>query len=202
MAAGDALARKDQASVRQILDELENYRHTDYANDLARYIKNDLTAPVREASELPPTEREITRYLDGIEPEAFEHLCFHLLRMIYPDGADEHCKMTPPRKDGGLDGWVATDQLGLELIAFEAKTRKDNKITVEEFRSFVGATENHRKKFDRGVFLTTHDFTAGAKDECEQKRGFRLIARVQLIQLLAENSVLWRSNGKLEIAVR
>ncbi len=77
--------------------------------------------------------------------------------------------------DGGIDGIISQDPLGLDRIYLQAK-RYDPGATVSrpDIQKFVGALMGAQG--DRGVFLTTSAFTSGATTEAE-----RVNARIELI---------------------
>jgi restriction system protein len=77
--------------------------------------------------------------------------------------------------DGGVDGVIRQDALGLENIYLQAKRYDVNRaISRPEIQAFVGAL--HGQQADRGVFITTSRFTQEAREYAE-----RVNARVILI---------------------
>jgi restriction system protein len=62
--------------------------------------------------------------------------------------------------DGGIDGIVSEDRLGLDKIYIQAKCYDGNIISRPAVQSFVGAMENVQK----GVFITTSSFSKSAKE--------------------------------------
>ena len=73
-----------------------------------------------------------------------------LLGMGY--GADKTSGVVTGRShDGGIDGVISEDKLGLDLIYIQAK-RYDpsNKVGRKEIQAFIGAMEHVQK----GVFIT------------------------------------------------
>lgn len=82
--------------------------------------------------------------------------------------------------DGGVDGVIEEDKLGLNRIYVRAKRYgAGSTVGSEEMRSFLGAMSG---KVDRGVFLTTSTFTLaavreldgrGAPGRADQRRGAR-----------------------------
>lgn len=95
-------------------------------------------------------------------PEFFERLVMNLLNNIGYGGLDENSSsLTPHSNDKGIDGIINEDKLGLNKIYIQAK-RHQNKISRPEIHSFSGALDE--KKATKGVFITTSDFTTGAKE--------------------------------------
>ena len=66
--------------------------------------------------------------------------------------------------DGGIDGIIYEDKLGLDQIYLQAKRYKDgNRVGRKELQAFVGAMQSVKK----GVFITTSTFTKEAKSYAE-----------------------------------
>jgi restriction system protein len=84
--------------------------------------------------------------------------------------------------DGGVDGVINKDALGLSRVYIQAKRYKDgNNVGAPAIQQFAGSMQERRA--DEGVFVTTSDFTKAATDSAE-----RLRSRIALIngQRLAE----------------
>lgn len=115
----------------------------------------------------------------------FEELVVRLLkRMGYGEMGQGH--RTPPSGDGGVDGIISQDPLGLDRIYIQAKKYTNTAVDAPEVQKFAGALMS--KQGDRGVFLTTSRFTSGAREEAE-----RINKRIELIdgKRLAELMVQW-----------
>ena len=77
--------------------------------------------------------------------------------------------------DQGLDGVIRQDALGLDRVYVQAKRyAAEQAIGRPDIQGFVGAL--HGAQADRGIFITTSRFTAGAQDYAE-----RVPARIVLI---------------------
>ena len=64
--------------------------------------------------------------------------------------------------DGGVDGLISQDELGLEVILIQAKRLKPNSnVNVSRVRDFAGTLESQRAS--KGVFVTTGNFTIPAR---------------------------------------
>lgn len=61
--------------------------------------------------------------------------------------------------DGGIDGIIKEDRLGLDVIYVQAK-RWDSTVGRPEIQKFAGALQGHRAR--KGVFITTSSFSADA----------------------------------------
>ena len=121
-------------------------------------------------------------------PEFFEHLVVDLLlKMGY--GYDEHSGIVTGRShDGGIDGIISEDKLGLGLIYIQAKRyAKTNRVGRKEIQAFIGAMEHIQK----GVFITTSSFTREAVTfaEKQQQKNIKLIDGDALTELLIKNEI-------------
>ena len=129
--------------------------------------------------------------LDGLlvgSPALFERIVVRLmLRMGYGYDANAGVVTGKPH-DGGIDGIIFEDTLGLSKIYLQAKRYKvGSNIGCHELQSFVGAMQSVSK----GVFVTTSDFTKEAKQyaESQQQKSLRLINGEELCQLLLKHNV-------------
>ena len=96
-------------------------------------------------------------------------------------------KTTSPTNDGGIDGIINEDRLGIDKIAIQAKRYdKSNKIGTPLLQSFVGALIG--KGLSKGVFITTSSFTSGAI-EYAKHQSIILIDGDKLADLMIEYNV-------------
>jgi restriction system protein len=93
-------------------------------------------------------------------PEAFEHLVVELLVAMGYGGSRKDAGAAVGRSgDGGIDGIIKEDRLGLDAIYIQAK-RWDQPVSRPEIQKFVGALQGVRAK--KGVFITTSRYTEDA----------------------------------------
>lgn len=99
--------------------------------------------------------------LQGREPGFFEQAVVNLLLAMGYGGTSGAGTVTQLSNDGGIDGVIDQDILGLNRVYIQAK-RYGNGNTVgrPDLQAFVGALSG---KADRGVFITTSRFSEGAK---------------------------------------
>lgn len=96
-------------------------------------------------------------------PHFFEHLVVKLMQaMGYGGWSNESGQATQYTADGGVDGIINEDPLGLETIYLQAKRYADNVIGRPDIQAFVGALEMKRSR--KGVFITTSRFSKDATD--------------------------------------
>ncbi len=105
---------------------------------------------------------ELLSRVKNIQPEFFERLVVELLVKMGYGGSREYAGRAVGRSgDGGIDGIINEDRLGLDVIYLQAK-RWDGVVGRPEIQKFVGALSGQRAK--KGVFITTSKFTKEAMD--------------------------------------
>lgn len=120
-------------------------------------------------------------------PEFFEHLVLDLLmKMDYGYDKDSGI-VTQYSHDGGIDGIISEDKLGLEKIYIQAKRYSSTKVHSKEIQAFIGAMGQVQK----GVFITTSGFTKEALKfaNSQQQKSIRLIDGDLLAELLVKYKV-------------
>jgi restriction system protein len=85
--------------------------------------------------------------------------------MGYGGSAIEAGKALGKSGDGGVDGVIDQDALGLDRIYVQAKRYTDNKVSSGEIRDFFGSLD--RFKANKGLFVTTSSFSPAAKETAE-----------------------------------
>lgn len=94
---------------------------------------------------------ELLSKLKEIDPYTFERIILILLnKMGYGDFIE-----TSKSGDGGIDGIINEDQLGLEKIYIQAKRYSEAKVRETDIRNFIGAMSGDTRK---GIFVTTSTF--------------------------------------------
>jgi len=103
---------------------------------------------------------EILESIHNCSPQFFENLVIDLmLSMGYGGSNKEAGKAIGKSSDGGVDGLINEDKLGLDTIYLQAKRWK-NKVGAPEIRDFVGSLVG--KQSNKGVFITTSSYTSEA----------------------------------------
>jgi len=88
-----------------------------------------------------------------IDPYFFEEVVGKLLTAM----GYGKSKVTKRSNDGGVDGFVNQDKLGLDKIIFQAKKYDENNtVTATQVRDFVGTLDIHG--VNKGIFITTSKF--------------------------------------------
>lgn len=90
--------------------------------------------------------------------------------------------------DGGIDGIIREDKLGLDVVCIQAK-RWDGSVGRPVIQGFVGSMDLYRAK--KGVILTTSQFTKDALDFVDRIEGKKvvLIDGAKLSELMIEHNV-------------
>ena len=131
--------------------------------------------PSAEISELSPTEQveqgisrihatvaqELLARLHAQEPAFFEQAVLDLLMAMGYGGAEGRATRTQLSNDGGIDGVIDQDALGLSRVYVQAKRyAPDTSVGRPEIQGFVGALQGHQA--GQGVFITTGRFSSTA----------------------------------------
>lgn len=106
---------------------------------------------------------ELLEKILAAPPSFFERLVVQLLvAMGYGGSAADAGRALGKTGDGGVDGVIDQDALGLDQIYVQAKRYTDAKVSPGEIRDFFGALATF--KASKGLFVTTSSFTASARD--------------------------------------
>jgi len=127
---------------------------------------------------------EILRRIKECSPDFFENLVVELLlKMGYGGSRHDAGRSIGRSGDGGIDGIIKEDKLGLDTIYIQAK-RWEGVVGRPEVQKFAGALQGQNAK--KGIFITTSDFTKDAQDYVE-----KIENRIVLVNgaLLAESMI-------------
>lgn len=106
--------------------------------------------------------QDILSRILSCSPGFFERLVIELLvKMGYGGSRRDAGERIGQSGDGGIDGIIKEDRLGLDIIYIQAK-RWQGTVGRPEIQKFVGALQGQRAK--KGVFITTSSFTQDAID--------------------------------------
>lgn len=141
-------------------------RKNEPENDSPRK-NNSVSTPEESLYEAYQTLRdslgtEILEKIKTCSPAFFERLAVELLvKMGYGGTFDEAWQAVGKSGDGGIDGIINEDRLGLDVIYIQAK-RWEGGVGRPEIQKFAGALQGKRAK--KGVFITTSNFTKEARE--------------------------------------
>lgn len=161
------------------LEELEGYKEAwEKASAERQDRPSEPNNPPREVEASTPDElidsayndlnqslsEELLETMHDMDPYKFEQLVVDLLfAMGYGGSRAEAARVTQKSNDGGIDGIINEDRLGLDVIYIQAKRYKaENTIGRQDIQSFVGALAGQQA--NKGVFITTSGFKQTATD--------------------------------------
>lgn len=105
---------------------------------------------------------ELLESIKNCSPSFFEKLVIDLLiKMGYGGSRKEAGQAVGKSRDGGIDGIIKEDKLGLDIIYIQAK-RWDNNVSRPEIQKFAGALLGQKAR--KGIFITTSQFSKDAVD--------------------------------------
>lgn len=108
-------------------------------------------------------ESELLARVKACAPEFFERLVVTLLTtMGYGGSLADAGRAIGKSGDGGVDGVIKEDKLGLDLLYIQAKRWDDTTVGSPEIQKFVGAL--YGKKAKKGIFITTSTFSKAATE--------------------------------------
>jgi len=141
---------------------------------------------------------ELLDMVKQCSPKFFENLVVELLvKMGYGGSRREAGRAVGRSGDGGIDGIINEDRLGLDVIYIQAK-RWDRDVNDAEIRNFVGSLAG--QKANRGVFITTSDFTKKALEYVATiPQKVILIDGEKLAQLMIDHNVGVATVGAYEV---
>lgn len=132
---------------------------------------------------------ELLERVRACEPAFFEELVVQLLlKMGYGGSRTEAGRVVGRSGDGGIDGVIAEDRLGLDAIYVQAK-KWDAAIGASQIRDFLGAMVT--KGANKGVFITTSRFAPAARSAAgaSPQHKLVLIDGERLAELMIEHGL-------------
>ena len=132
---------------------------------------------------------ELLVRLKKSSPTFFERVVVELLvKMGYGGSRADAGKAIGRSGDGGIDGIIKEDRLGLDVVYIQAKRWDNNSVGRPDVMQFAGALQ--AQKANKGIFITTSRFTDDARSYVSQIGSkIVLIDGEQLINLMIENDV-------------
>lgn len=173
---------------RAFLQEIDRRYRVWKAASLQQLEHNSVsgtTEAVAPDEDLAPPEERLTVILDQTrealaaelieaikqcEPDSFERLVVQLLLKMGHGGSRQEAGQAVGRSgDGGIDGIINEDRLGLDAIYLQAK-RWEGSVGEGPIRDFKGALD--AKGAQKGVFITTSTFTPAALQAARNSRSW------------------------------
>lgn len=138
--------------------------------------------------------------LRSITPQRFERLILDLLiAMGYGGGDIENGRMTKASGDGGIDGVINEDALGLDAVYIQAKRyAPENTVGRPDIQRFIGSLTG--ESASKGVFVTTSSFSKEAREYIGRiQQRVVLIDGLALAQLMVTHGVGVRERARYVI---
>jgi restriction system protein len=163
--------------LRQFPEFVEFQSRTKRDNHSAEPVQGAVCNTIDEIENRPPQERMTEAYREHNEALAadllariktmdagrFEGLIVQLMLVLGYGGADPlRGEVLGKSGDGGIDGVIREDRLGLDNIYLQAKRWDENTVGRPEVQKFVGALTGHGAA--KGVFITSATFSRDAYD--------------------------------------
>lgn len=129
---------------------------------------------------------ELLESIGQSSPLFFEILVLDLLNAMGYGTSRRDIQHVGGSGDGGIDGVISLDRLGLEKVYIQAKRWQKN-VGRPEVQAFYGALAGQRA--NKGVFITTSDFTSQAIEFARSVEGVILVNGARLTLLMIEYGI-------------
>jgi len=143
---------------------------------------------------------ELLEQIKSCSSDFFERLVVDVIvAMGYGGSYKDAAKATQRSNDGGIDGIIKQDRLGLDTIYIQAKKWDDSRpIHRPEIQKFAGALQGVRAR--KGIFITTSYFSEGAREYVATiDSKIVLIDGTELTQLMIDHGIGATSHQTYEI---
>ena len=218
-AEGDRLLRKEPEKVNNTLlrtypayaEWLRSFEQRQEDNSTSQVAPTQSSGPDSEETPEEQLERaagelrtilesEILSLVRSSSPEFLEHVIIDLLvAMGYGGGDSAKSRVTGRSGDGGIDGTIREDALGLDEVYVQAKKYAEGSNVGEgDLRNFAGAID--AAGTSKGVFVTTAEFTRSAREYIARSpKRIVLIDGKELARLMVQHGVGVRTRVSHEI---
>lgn len=129
---------------------------------------------------------ELLDVLHRVSPTFFETIVLDLLHRMGYGASRADLQRVGGSGDGGIDGIISLDKLGLEKVYVQAK-RWQQTVGRPDVQAFYGALAGHRA--NKGVFITTSAYTAQAREFAQSVERVVLVDGPKLAGLLIDHEV-------------
>jgi restriction system protein len=168
-------------------------------------LKPDSGVPLPETIEIPPAstavespddrlgqaltelrqsaESELLELLASASPSFFETIVLDLLHRMGYGANRSDLQRVGGTGDGGIDGIISLDRLGLEKVYVQAKRWQEN-IGRPHLQAFYGALAGQKAR--KGVFITTSGYTSQALDFAKSVEGIVLVDGLRMAGLMID----------------
>lgn len=129
---------------------------------------------------------ELLETLSGVAPTFFESIVLDVLHRMGYGANRADLQRVGGAGDGGIDGVISLDRLGLEKVYVQAK-RWQGLVGRPEVQAFYGALAGQRAR--KGVFITTSTYTTQALEFARSVEGIVLVDGARLASLMIDHEV-------------
>jgi len=129
---------------------------------------------------------ELLEVLSQVSPQYFETIVLDLLHRMGYGASRADLQRVGGVGDGGIDGVISLDRLGLEKVYVQAKRWQGN-VGRPDVQGFYGALAGQRA--NKGVFITTSTFSPQALEFARSVERIVLIDGAKLAELMIEHEV-------------
>jgi restriction system protein len=129
---------------------------------------------------------ELLESLASVSPTYFETIVLDLLHRMGYGASRADLQRVGGSGDGGIDGVISLDKLGLEKVYVQAK-RWQGTVGRPEVQAFYGALAGQRA--NKGVFITTSSFTSQALEFARSVERVVLVDGSRLADLMIDHEV-------------
>jgi len=166
----------------------ERKKDGEYTAEVTAYEEtHDEIMSAVESRHKDEVANELLEKIYSQTPRFFEHLAVELLIAMGYKGLDGFARVTSATKDGGIDGVIKQDPLGIGRVYIQAKRyQRANKVGRPDIDAFYGALR--RERADRGVFITSSSFSKEA-EEAAKDFSIVTIDGIQLTDLMLQYGV-------------
>ncbi|MEO5607022.1 MAG: restriction endonuclease, partial [Polaromonas sp.] len=122
----------------------------------------------------------------AVSPSFFETIVLDVLHRMGYGGSRSDLQRVGGSGDGGIDGIISLDRLGLEKVYVQAK-RWQSTVGRPEVQGFYGALAGQRA--NKGVFITTSGYTAQAVEFARSVERIVLVDGPRLAEFMIDHEV-------------
>lgn len=190
----DYLARFDDFNDFRSAHTVQTNQPANFTSDVAVSHNDDSQTPTELMAKAfsalnSALADELLEQIHSLSPKFFEQLVVDLmLAMGYGGSQKAAGQATQYTNDGGIDGIIKEDKLGLDSIYLQAKRYRDNTVGRPDIQAFAGALDMHRAR--KGVFITTSSFSKDAREFVSMiEKRIVLIDGRELAALMIEHNV-------------
>ena len=162
----DLLASNVDAITMKVLEKFQDYQNwRSGSGEKEEVLPDTEETPEEEIERSYKALRaeivaEVLARLKTCTPAFFEQIVVQLVvRMGYGGSLKDAGQAVGKSHDGGIDGVIKQDKLGLDVVYLQAK-RWENTVGRREVQQFAGALAGQQA--NRGVFITTSDYSSEA----------------------------------------